>query len=65
MAKQKKNNKIQNTYYQFSKCLVNKYDIIAMETLNIKGMFQNKKWSNKLQKIGLYKLIHMIKYKAE
>ena len=36
-----------------------------METLNIKGMFQNKKWSNKLQKIGLYKLIHMIKYKAE
>ena len=36
-----------------------------METLNIKGMFQNPKWSPKLQKIGLYKLIQMIKYKAE
>ena len=36
-----------------------------METLNIKGMFQNPKWSPKLQKIALYKLIQMIKYKAE
>ena len=53
-GKTEKNNKIQNTYHQFSKCLVNKYDIIAMETLNIKGMFQNKKWSTKLQKIGPY-----------
>jgi putative transposase len=36
-----------------------------METLNMKGMFQNPKWSPKLQKIALYKLIQMIKYKAE
>ena len=28
-----------------------------MEDLNIKGMFQNTKWSQKLQKIGLYKLL--------
>ena len=28
-------------------------------------MFQNPKWSPKLQKIALYKLIQMIKYKAE
>ena len=41
------------------------FDIISMETLNIEGWFQNKKWSPKLQKIGLYKLISMIKYKAE
>ena len=61
----RKNNKIQNAYHQFSKFLVEKYDIIAMETLNIKGMFQNPKWSPKLQKIALYKLIQMIKYKAE
>ena len=39
----RKNNKIQNAYHQFSKFLVEKYDIIAMETLNIKEMFQNKK----------------------
>ena len=36
-----------------------------MEDLNIKGMFKNKKWSPKLQKIGLYKLLQMIKYKSE
>ena len=36
-----------------------------METLNIKGMFKNKKWAPKMQKINLYKLIQMIKYKAE
>ena len=36
-----------------------------MENLNIKGMFQNSKWSPKLQKIGLYKLLSMIKYKSE
>lgn len=36
-----------------------------MENLNIKGMFQNSKWSLKLQKIGLYKLLNMIKYKSE
>ena len=61
----RKNNKIQNAYHHLSKYLVKKYDIITMETLNIKGMFQNKKWSPKLQKIALYKLIQMIKYKAE
>ena len=46
----RKNNKIQNAYHQFSKYLVKNYDIIAMENLNIRGMFQNKKWSHKLQK---------------
>ena len=36
-----------------------------METLNIKGMFQNKKWSHKLQNISLYMLLNKIKYKAD
>ena len=61
----RKNNKIQNTYHQLSKKLITQYDIIAMENLNIKGMFKNKKWAPKLQKISLYKLLKMIKYKAE
>ena len=30
-----------------------------------KGWFQNKKWAHKLQKISLYKLINMIRYKAQ
>ena len=50
----KRNNKIQNAYHKFSKYLVKNYDLIGMEDLNIKGMFKNKKWSNKMQKISLY-----------
>ena len=61
----RKNNKIKNAYHHFSKYLVKNFDIIAMEDLNIQGMFQNKRWAPKLQKIGLYKLLTMIKYKAE
>ena len=61
----RKNNKIQNAYHQLSKYLITQYDIIAMENLNVKGMFKNKKWAPKLQKISLYKLLNMIKYKAE
>ena len=61
----RKNNKIQNAYHQLSKYLITQYDIIAMENLNVKGMFKNKKWAPKLQKISLYKLLKMIKYKAE
>ena len=61
----KKNNKINNAYHQLSKYLVKTFDIIVMEQLNIKGWFQNKKWAHKLQKISLYKLINMIRYKAQ
>ena len=36
--------------HQFSKFLVEKYNLIAMETLNIKGMFQNKKMVHQIAK---------------
>ena len=61
----RRNNKIKDKYHKISKKLVENYDIISMENLNVKGMFQNKKWAPKLQKINLYKLVQMIKYKAE
>ena len=61
----RKNNKIQNAYHQLSNYIVKNYDIIAMENLNIKGMFKNKRWAPKLQRIVLYKLVKMIKYKSE
>lgn len=61
----KKNNKLKNAYHHLSKYIVKTFDLISMETLNIKGWFQNKKWSPKLQRIALYKLIQMIQYKAE
>ena len=50
MAKQKKNNKINNAYHQLSNYLVKTFDIISMETLNIKGWFQNKKMVTKTTK---------------
>ena len=61
----RKNNKIKNAYHHLSKYLVKNYDIIAMENLNVKGMFQNKRWAPKLQRISLHNLITMIKYKSE
>ena len=61
----RKKNKQENAYHHISKEIVKNYDIIGMETLNIKGMFQNKKWAPKLQKISLHKILSMIKYKAE
>ena len=61
----RKKNKINNAYHHFSKYLVENFDIITMETLNIRGMFQNKRWSHKLQQISLYKLVTMIKYKSQ
>ena len=61
----RKNNKKQNEYHHLSKQIVKKFDIISMENLNIAGMFQNKKWSAKLQKISLAQLVIMIKYKSK
>ena len=39
----RKKNKINNAYHHFSKYLVENFDIIAMENLNIRRMFQNKR----------------------
>ena len=36
-----------------------------MENLNIKGMFKNKHWSTKLQRIALYSLVKKIRYKSQ
>ncbi|WP_407416214.1 RNA-guided endonuclease TnpB family protein [Methanobrevibacter sp.] len=61
----KKQNKLNDIYHKISHYLVKKYDIICMENLDIKEMFKNKDISSSLQKIGLYKLVNMIKYKCK
>ncbi len=61
----KKTNKIRDTYHKISHDLVQYYDLICMEDLNIKGMFKNKHWSPKLQRIALYSLLEKIRYKAQ
>lgn len=60
----KKINKIKDAYHKISNILVQKYDMICMENLNIKGMFKNKHWSTKLQRIALYSLVEKIRYKC-
>ena len=64
MDRQKKN-KINDYYHKTTTKIVKKYDIIILEDLNIKGMFQNPRYSPKLQKIAWKKFVEMIKYKAE
>lgn len=61
----KKTNKIQDTYHKISHKLVQNYDLICMENLNIKGMLKNKHWSPKLQRIALYSLVEKIRYKSQ
>ena len=60
-----KKNKINDYYHQITTQIVKKYDIIILEDLNIKGMFQNQNYSPKLQKIAWKKFVKMLKYKAE
>ena len=60
-----KKNKINDYYHKTTTKIVEKYDIIILEDLNIKGMFQNPRYSPKLQKIAWKKFVEMIKYKAE
>ena len=64
MDRQKKN-KINDYYHKTTTKIVKKYDIIILEDLNIKGMFQNPRYSPKLQKIAWKKFVEMLKYKAE
>ena len=61
----KKKNKINDYYHKITTEIVKKYDIIILEDLNIKGMFQNPHSAPKLQRIGWKKFVEMLKYKAE
>ena len=61
----RKKNKIKDYYHKITTQIVKKYDIIILEDLNIKGMFQNPHTSPKLQRIAWEKFVEMLKYKAE
>ena len=60
-----KKNKINDYYHKITTAIVKKYDIIILEDLNIKGMFQNPHSGPKLQRIAWKKFVEMLKYKAE
>lgn len=60
----KRNNKLDDFLHKISYTIVRNHQNIFMETLNIKGMMQNKKLAPKLQAISISKFISMIKYKC-
>jgi len=62
---QRKTNRINDAYHKLSHYIVKNYDIICMESLDIKELFQNTDLSSRLQSISWKKLVEMIKYKCE
>ena len=51
-------------YHNISTFLVENYDSIFMEDLNVKGMLKNRKLSRKIHETGWSLLVNMIKYKS-
>ena len=63
-ALNKKINKKNDQYHKITHHIVKNNQVIALETLNIKGWFKNKRWAPKLHRISLYEIIRQLKYKS-
>ena len=61
----KEKNIRENFYHQVSRYLVNKYDIITMEDLNISGMLHNKNLSWKILNASWNRLNTLLEYKSK
>lgn len=61
----KEKNIRENFYHQVSRYLVDKYDIITVEDLNIKGMMKNKNLSGKISNASWNRLATFVEYKAK
>lgn len=64
-AVNKKINKKNDYYHKITNNIVKNNQVIAIETLNIKGWFKNSRWAPKLQRIALYEIIRQLKYKSK
>jgi putative transposase len=58
-------NKREDFCHKASKKLIDKYDMIAHEDLNVKGMLKQKKWSKSIADASWSTLIQYLTYKAE
>ena len=61
----KERNIRENFYHQVSRYLVNKYDIITIEDLNISGMMKNKNLSRGITNASWNRLAIFLEYKAK
>ena len=61
----RKKNRKTDAYHRFTHYIITHFTTICLETLNIKGMFQNNNWGSKLQRNGLYEIVGMLRYKCD
>lgn len=61
----KEKNIRENFAHQISRYLLNKYDIITMEDLNIQGMVKNKNLSFKIANVSWHRLAVFLEYKSK
>jgi len=58
-------NQRKDTNHKVSRILVDKYDLIVFEDLNIKGLVKNKHLAKSIHEVGWNQLINFTTYKAE
>ena len=54
-----------DSLHKLTTYLIQKYDIICIEDLNVKGMMQNKKLARAISDMGFYEFKRQLLYKAE
>lgn len=64
-AYEKITNSREDLYHKVSNDLMNKYSLICLESLNVKGMMRNHKLACSIQDAAWYSLISKIEYKAK
>lgn len=64
-AYEKITNSREDLYHKVSNDLTNKYSLICLESLNVKGMMKNHKLAGSIQDVAWYSLVSKIEYKAK
>jgi len=59
------NNKKEHYLHKVANSLLNENQVIAIETLNVKGMMQNHNLARSIQELSLYRFKEILKYKAK
>lgn len=51
-------------YHNITTWIIENYDLICLENLNVQGMMKNRKLSKAVQEVSWYQLVTMLEYKA-
>lgn len=52
-------------YHNITTWIVENYDLICLENLNVQGMMKNRKLSKAVQEVSWYQLVSMLEYKSK